>query len=247
LYTIKSGLLFFREIKKVEAQLPVSSGTSNTFSQANTSTRMSDQTLDKTINSNDLMDVTLVLEWDHKLKAHSVILATSSSTITNDNDGGFPCDKCDKSYPNEKLAKDLHMQRAHNIKSLQSTPGEKSVKTRPSNKCTSCSYTCKNKISMNKHIELFHKVKKETAQQAQMKRQLTSFTCPKCNSTFDNKYRMKNHMKEQHEGKHTLSPERKATKQFQEEVVTTKINLDGETITIPRQEQEHLQDMLVQT
>ena len=137
------------------------------------------------------------------------------------------------------------MQRAHDIKSLQSTPGEKSVKTRPSNKCTSCSYTCKNKISMNKHIELFHKVKKENAQQAQMKRQLTSFTCPKYNSTFDNKYRMKNHMKEQHEGKHTLSPEIKATKQFQEEVVNTKINLDRETITIPRQEKEHLHDMLV--
>ena len=78
-----------------------------------------------------------------------------------------------------------------------------------------------------------------------MKRQLTSFTCPKCNCTFDNEYRMKNHMKEQHEGKHNLSPERKATKQFQEEVVNTKINLDGETITIPRQEQEHLHDMLV--
>ena len=58
---------------------------------------------------------------------------------------------------------------------------------------------------------------------------------------------MKNHMMEQHEGKHTLSPERKATKQFQEEVVNTKINLDGETITIPQQEQEHLHDMLVQT
>ena len=107
-------------------QLTVSSGTNNMLSQANTFTRMSDQTLDN--DSNDLMVVTLVLEGDHKLKAHCVILATSSSTITKDNDGGFPCDKCDKSYPNEKLAKDMHMQRAHNIKSLHSTLGERVLK-----------------------------------------------------------------------------------------------------------------------
>ena len=68
---------------------------------------------------------------------------------------------------------------------------------------------------------------------------------------------MKNHIKAQHEGKHTLSPERKVAKQIQEEIATQKENynqvkevektLEGDIITIPRLEIEHLQDTLLQT
>ena len=67
---------------------------------------------------------------------------------------------------------------------------------------------------------------------------------------------MKNHIKAQHEGKHTLSPERKVTKQFQEDVSTKENNqqikelektMEGGIIPISRQEIENLQDNLLQT
>ena len=171
--------------------------------------------LDKTIDPEELTNVTLVLEEDQVIPAHSLILSTHSSLLSQGESNGFPCDKCDRSFPNEKKAKDLHMQKVHNIKTLQSTPGpvnrntrivDKDNRTRPTTKCTWCSYICKSKPSMNKHIELFHKYKKGrkvTPKQPSMKRQMTSFTCSTCNSTFDNKYRMKNHIKAEHEGKHT--------------------------------------------
>ena len=82
-------------------------------------------------------------------------------------------DKVWKSFSYDKLAKDLHMQKAHNIKILQFTPGqvhqntrilEKYGRTRPATKCTLCSYICKIKPSMNKHIEIVHKDKKKYSQ-----------------------------------------------------------------------------------
>ena len=180
-----------------------------TFHQLKISRIMPDQipgqNLDKTIDPKEFADVPLAREDDQKITAHSVVLATRSPISNNKDSNGFPCDKCDKSFPNNKLAKDLHMQRKHNIKTLQSTPGPS--KTRPSTKCNWCSYMCKTKPSMSKHIELFHKDKeglfdkdkKYTPKQPSLKRQLTSFTCSKCNSTFDNKHRMKSHIKAQHE------------------------------------------------
>ena len=115
---------------------------------------------DKTIDSNESTDVPLVKEDDQNISAHSVVPAKSSPTANNKEWNGFPCDRCDKSFPNNKLAKDLHMQRIHNIKTLQSTPGP--IRTRPSTKCNWCSYMCKTRPSMSKHIELFHKDKKRT-------------------------------------------------------------------------------------
>ena len=216
--------------------------------------------LEKTIDSEELTDITLVLEEDQLIPAHSLTLATHSSIQSQEEGNGFPCDKCDKVFPNENKAKDLHMQKEHNIKTLHSTPYpvkrnagiiEKDTRTRPVTKCTWCSYICQSKPSMNKHIELFHKDKKDkgvTPKQPPMKRQLTSHTCPICNSTFDYKYRMKNHMKSEHEGKHTLSPKRKVAKQVQDDQCTEeeKTVEDG-TITIHREEIENLQDLLLQT
>ena len=118
------------------------------------------QNLDKTIDPEDSTDVPLVSEEDQKIPAHRVVLATMSPTLNNKEDKGFSCDMCDKPFPNNKLAKDLHMQRMHNIKTLQSTPGP--GRTRPATKCSWCSYICKTKPSMSKHIELFHKDKKRT-------------------------------------------------------------------------------------
>ena len=217
------------------------------------------QNLDKTIYPKDFTDVPLVKEEDQNISADSVVLATTNPTSSNKEANGFLCDRCDKSFPNNKSAKDLHMQRIHNIQTLQSTPGP--VRTRPSTKCNWCSYICKTKPSMNKHIELFHKDKREhfvkdkkvTPKQAPLKRQLTYFTCSKCNSTFDNNHRMKNHMKAQHEGKHTLSPERKVVKQLHEEDATKKDNNKGynckheDTIQIDRNKYENLQDLLLQS
>ena len=81
---------------------------------------MSDQTngpnLDKTIKPNDLTNVTLVPKDDKKILSHSIILSTSRSTTNKEEGNGFPCDKCEKVFPNHKKAKDLHMQRDHNIK-----------------------------------------------------------------------------------------------------------------------------------
>ena len=216
----------------------------------------SDTNLENTIDPKELNGVPLVPEEDQKIQAHSQTLATSSPTTNLEEGLGFPCDKCDKSFPNEKKAKDLHMQKVHNIKTLQSTPGpvyrntEKDNRTRPTTNCTSCSYICKTKVGMTKHIDLFHKSKKEIAKQAPMKRQLTSFTCPKCNSTFDNKYRMQYHLKSQHEGKHTLSPKRKVAKQSQDNDATIKENdkvednKQGEMVQVERKEMEDLHDKL---
>ena len=217
--------------------------------------QISGQNLDKTIDPKEFTDVPLVREEDQNISAHSVVPTTSSPTLNNSEGNGFPCDMCDKSVPNNKSARALHMQRMHNIKTLQSTPGP--VRTRPSTKCNWCSYICKTKPSMSKHIDLFHKDKKElfdkdkkeTTKQAPLKRQLTSFTCSKCNSTFDNIHRMKTHFKAQHEGKHALSPERKVAKQFQEEKDNKKgDNLkQEEIIRIDRNEYENLQDLLLQS
>ena len=125
--------------------------------------------LEKTIDSEELTDITLVLEEDQLIPAHSLTLATHSSIQSQEEGNGFPCDKCDKVFPNENKAKDLHMQKEHNIKTLHSTPYpvkrnagiiEKDTRTRPVTKCTWCSFICKSKPNMNKHIELFHKDKK---------------------------------------------------------------------------------------
>ena len=62
-----------------------------------------------------------------------------------------------------------------NPRSSSSYKRKKSIKIIPSNKCTWCSYTCKNKQSMTKHIERFHKGKPESVHQTTMKRQLTCF------------------------------------------------------------------------
>ena len=110
-------------------------------------------TLDKTIRPNEFTKVTLAIKDDKQLSAHSTILATSSHTTNNEEGYGFPCDKCDKSFPNEKKAKDLHMQTEHNIKTLKATPGpvkrsttitrpkaKGEVQTRASIKCSLCSF-----------------------------------------------------------------------------------------------------------
>ena len=50
-------------------------------------------------------------------------MSTCSSTPNIEEDHGFPCDKCEKSLPNQKKAKDLHMLAVHNIKTYNTTPG----------------------------------------------------------------------------------------------------------------------------
>ena len=96
------------------------------------------------------------------------ITKTENNPVEEVEGQGYPCDKCDKRIPNNKAAKDLHMYRAHNMKTLQSTPGpanlrvkESSIemKTRSSIKCSLCSYTCKSKPTMKKHVEIFHNKK----------------------------------------------------------------------------------------
>ena len=108
-------------------------------------------TLDKTIRPNEFTKVTLAIKDDKQLSAHSTILATSSHTTNNEEGYGFSCDKCDKSFPNEKKAKDLHMQTEHNIKTVKATPGPiKRSTTRISIKCGLCSFVCKSGPSMKK-------------------------------------------------------------------------------------------------
>ena len=80
---------------------------------------------EKMINLKDSTNVPLVHKEDQEIPAHNTILTTCSPT--HEERIGFPCDKCDKYFPNDKSAKDLHMQRTHNIKTLQSTPGPRNA------------------------------------------------------------------------------------------------------------------------
>ena len=149
------------------------------------------------------------------------IVLTEEKGTEDEEVQGFLCDKCPKPIPNNEAAMKLHMQRAHNIKTLQSTPRPASrsikessieIKTRPSIKCNLCNFICKSKPSMKKHGEFFHKNRSEVCKTITRKRPMTSFNCPKCNSTFDNKNKMSKHNMEQHESKHVLSPRRKVPK-----------------------------------
>ena len=189
------------------------------------------------------------------------------ATTENEEEVGYPCEQCDKTFPNMKAGKDLHMQRVHNIKSLQSTPGpprrsqneNSQIITRPPIKCTLCDYVCKSKPTMKKHIEFIHKSKTAVEKQEPKKRPRASFICPACDSTFDSRYHMKNHVKKQHEDKDILSPQRKAAKTqlegdksatniINEEEVTLGRNKEqNDMVTIEKEEFENLHDLLLQT
>ena len=58
---------------------------------------------------------------------------------------------------------------------------------------------------------------------------------------------MRNHIKEQHEGKNILSPERKVARIESNQVKEEEKSVDGDTVTIQREEMENLQDLLLQT
>ena len=212
---------------------------------------MSDQTngpnLDKTIKPNDLTNVTLVPKDDKKILSHSIILSTSRSTTNKEEGNGFPCDKCEKVFPNHKKAKDLHMQRDHNIKILKATPGpiRRSTSRLPI-KCGVCSFTCKSGPIMKKHTERLHNNDTAQEQQKEKKRPRNSYTCPTCNSTFVSNFLRNKHVKEQHEGKNMLSPERKiARTDFENKQEVDEINKD--MVTIPKKELKNLHDLLRQT
>ena len=80
--------------------------------------------------------MTLVPKDNKYVSAHSTILSISSPNGNSAGEHGFPCDKCEKLMPNQKKAKDLHMQTEHNIKTFKATPGPiKRSTTRTSIKC----------------------------------------------------------------------------------------------------------------
>ena len=116
----------------------------------------------------------------------------------------------------KEKARDIHMTKYHNTKSINYTPGpvtrkiKVETKTRLSIRCTLCTFICKSNPSMKKHVETHHKKNTTKEQPEEKKRKIKTFTCPECNSTFVSNYRMRNHIKEHHEGRNILSPERKS-------------------------------------
>ena len=217
--------------------------------QNKTSKIMPDQTgssnLDKTIKPTEFTNVTLVPKDNKYVSAHSTILSISSPNGNSAGEHGFPCDKCEKLMPNQKKAKDLHMQTEHNIKTFKATPGPiKRSTTRTSIKCGVCSFVCKSGPSMKKHTEMLHNNDTAKDMPKEKKRQRNSYNCSSCNSTFVSNYMRNKHVKEQHEGKNILSPERKvARKEFEDKLEAGETEKD--TVTIPRKELEDLHDHLL--
>ena len=166
--------------------------------------------------------------------------------IKENNDDCFPCEKCDRVFP-KKQARALHLNKAHNIKTINYTPGivrqnsKKHMEIRLSLRCTLCSFISKTKLSLKKHIEAHHKNKTDLEIPEIKKRQHNSYNCPECNSTFHTKYNLGKHLKDQHQGK-TLSPERKFAK-MNHDKVKSEDNKEVEK----KKELENLQDLLVQT
>ena len=173
-------------------------------------------------------------------------IGTPDTKVSKDEDTSFPCEKCERIFP-KKQARALHLSRAHNIKTINYTPGivrqnsKKHMEIRLSLKCSLCSFISKTKPNLKKHIDVHHKNKIAVEVPDVKKRQHNSYNCPECNSTFDSKRKMDNHLKDQHQGK-TLSPERKVAKMNHE-----KVKAGDEEKEEKKKELENLQDLLVQT
>ena len=219
---------------------------------------MNGSNLDKTIKPNEFTNVTLVPKDNKVFSTHNTILSTCSTTTQNE-EAYEPCDKCEKPLPNQKKAKDLHMQAVHNIKTFKATPGPVrrsttitrrkagvEIQTRTSIKCGLCNFACKTGPSMKRHTEMFHNNDTVGNLPKEKKRQRSSYTCLSCNSTFTSNYMRNKHVKEQHEGKNILSPERKIARKDVDNKQTTE-QIKEDIVTIPRKELEDLQDLLVQT
>ena len=171
----------------------------------------------------------------------------------------FPCEWCDN-ISRTKSAKELHMKRNHNDKTIQYTPS-------PTNRkvgytwfsCKNCKVKKRTENELKVHNKTVHMSNKNILPKETPKRRIQSYNCKDCNSTFDSRYKLTKHMREQHDGKVVKSPERKtprtesknARKAHKEELKVQgkqeESETDVKTVSPEVKELENLQDMLLQS
>ena len=117
---------------------------------------MSAESIPITNEKTRLPDVTLASEGGPPPLPHKLIIADNAKEL------GYPCDECNKSFPNNGKAKELHTTKEHGHGTIQYTSGPlkssfkrqiTEAQTWPIN-CTTCSFKCKSRPTMKKHMEI---------------------------------------------------------------------------------------------
>ena len=119
-------------------------------------------------------DAPLVCGDDPQILAQELIIGTKQAEVPEE--VTFGCEKCEKKFSKEK-ARDLHMTKYHNTKSINYTLGpvtrkiKVDTKTCLSIRCTLCTFICKSNPSMKKHVET-HQKKNMTKNKPEEKKSL---------------------------------------------------------------------------
>ena len=135
--------------------LAVSSGTGNTHKKSLTKRQLYTPRL---TSPNKMANLNKTLIKDPEQEEEDI----ETPHNKENNDMSFPCEKCERIFP-KKQARALHLNKAHNMKTINYTPGvvrqnsKKHMEVRLSLRCTLCSFMSKTKPILKKHMEVHHK------------------------------------------------------------------------------------------